>query len=92
MAIALIKVQNNTMRLVGAGMPGALVHRTATGGLEQVSLSGMPLGSLVEDPYKVSEIKLHPGDTVLLMSDGFAERFQTERGDVWLRTREGGVH
>ena len=75
MALALIKIKGNEMRLAGAGMPEAIVHRASTGATEKVSLSGMPLGSLVEFPYKVSQIQLHPGDTVLLMSDGLAERF-----------------
>lgn len=78
MAMALAKVSRGSMRIAGAGMPGALVFRRATGEVEEVSLSGMPLGSLVNYPYEVSEIKLEDGDTVLLMSDGFAERFNGE--------------
>jgi serine phosphatase RsbU (regulator of sigma subunit) len=60
-------------------MPPALVLRATTGEVEEVPLKGMPLGSLVDYPYTESELSLHPGDTVLLMSDGFAERFNQAR-------------
>ena len=60
------------MTLASAGMPPALVHRHATGKVEEVVLSGMPLGGL--DPaYGEREVALAPGDTVLLLSDGLPE-------------------
>jgi two-component system sensor histidine kinase ChiS len=79
MALALVKIRDDSMCLAGAGMPAALIHRNASNLVEEVSLSGMPLGSLVDYPYTVSEIRLHPADTILLMSDGFAERFSPGR-------------
>ena len=75
MALALAKLKGPRMRIAGAGMPPALIHRAATGTIEEVSLSGMPLGSTLDYPYSVSEVMLRPGDTILLMSDGLAERF-----------------
>jgi serine phosphatase RsbU (regulator of sigma subunit) len=78
MAMAMVKIEESTMRIAGAGMPEALIHRAATNQLESVSMSGMPLGSLTEYPYEVSDIQLQPNDTVLLMSDGFAERFSPD--------------
>ena len=75
MALAIVKIKGESMRLAGAGMPPALLFRNTTKQVEDLSLSGMPLGSLVEYPYEVIETGLNPGDTVLLMSDGFAERF-----------------
>ncbi|HUP41632.1 MAG TPA: SpoIIE family protein phosphatase [Thermoanaerobaculia bacterium] len=60
------------MTLASAGMPPALIHRRATGRVEEVILSGMPLGGL--DPaYGERELFLDPGDTVLLLSDGLPE-------------------
>ncbi len=41
----------------------------------------MPLGSFADFPYQQEEVTLYPGDTVLLMSDGFAEMFNTD-GDM----------
>jgi len=60
------------MTLSSAGMPPALVHRRATGKVEEMVLSGMPLGGL-DDGYGEHEALLAPGDTVLLLSDGLPE-------------------
>ena len=38
----------------------------------------MPLGGPASFPYKQRETTLAPGDTVLLMSDGFAELFNNK--------------
>ncbi|HLE83770.1 MAG TPA: SpoIIE family protein phosphatase, partial [Thermoanaerobaculia bacterium] len=60
------------MTVASAGMPPALVHRRATGRVEEVTLPGMPLGGL-DDRYGEVEVHLAPGDTVLLLSDGLPE-------------------
>ncbi len=56
-------------------MPHALVHRAATGTVESVPLKGMPLGGFADYPYTTRTLRLDPGDTVVLMSDGFPELF-----------------
>lgn len=78
MALTLAKFQNSTLRLATAGMPPTLVYRAATGSVEIVRLTGMPLGSFVNFPYQEETIVLSPGDTVLFMSDGFPELFNPE--------------
>src|SRR5690606_38959100 len=65
----------DVLELAGAGMPPALIVREATGAVEAVALKGMPLGSPAEYPYASSTVRLHPGDAVVLMSDGFPELF-----------------
>ena len=74
-ALALAKFNGDTLELAGAGMPPALIYRAASGVVEEVSLKGMPLGSFVDYPYQKATLALAPGDTVLLMSDGFPEMF-----------------
>jgi serine phosphatase RsbU (regulator of sigma subunit) len=67
------------MTVASAGMPPVLVHRRATGRVEEVALAGMPLGGL--DPaYAEREVLLARGDTVLLLSDGLPE-LPDEEGD-----------
>ena len=56
-------------------MPPALVYRAATRQVEQIPLKGMPLGGPGTFPYKKTSVLLSPGDTVMLMSDGFPELF-----------------
>ena len=78
MALALVRLQGHRLELVGAGMPPALVYRSATQQVEEVPLKGVPLGSPVTFPYQKTCVVLSPGDTVMLMSDGFPELFNKE--------------
>jgi len=48
------------------------VHRAATGAVEEVIVAATPLGTLGAD-YSDLTLDLHPGDTVLFMTDGFPE-------------------
>lgn len=75
MALTMAKLIGYRLRLVGAGMPPAFVYRSLTNEVEEVSLHGLPLGSMSNYLYREQEITLDPGDVVLLMSDGFPERF-----------------
>lgn len=73
MAFALARLTGRTLEVVGAGMPPALVHRRSSGQLEELELSGAPLGSPMDFPYSLERTELESGDTVLLMSDGLPE-------------------
>ena len=75
MALTMAKLIGYRLRLVGAGMPPAFVYRALTNEVEAVNLHGLPLGSMSNYLYREQEITLDPGDVVLLMSDGFPERF-----------------
>ncbi len=61
--------------MVGAGMPPALVYQASMNRTITVPLKGMPLGGPGDFSYEEQSIMLSPGDTVLLMSDGFPELF-----------------
>lgn len=74
MALTLARYRDGELVLAAAGMPPALVYRAAGGAVEQVLLAGMPLGAVARFPYRQATLRLAPGDTVLLMSDGFPER------------------
>ncbi|MCU0643894.1 MAG: SpoIIE family protein phosphatase [bacterium] len=78
MAMMLVKIKDQTMVASSAGMPTPLIYRAATGEVEDLELKGMPLGSFNHFPYNQKELQLSPGDTVVLMSDGFLERFNDE--------------
>ena len=72
MAFALARFAGRSLTVASAGMPPVLVRRAATGDVEDLSIPGTPLGSLAFD-YRQVTIELEAGDTVLFMSDGFAE-------------------
>ena len=77
MALTLARFKDGHMRIAAAGMPQPLVFRAATGSVETLRLRGLPLGG-VTFPYTETSLKLEPGDAMLLMSDGLAERFDPE--------------
>ena len=79
MALAMARLRGQTLELIGAGMPPALIYRAADGSVETVPLKGMPLGSFVDFPYRTTRTDLAPGDTVMLMSDGFPELFNSQQ-------------
>ena len=78
MALALGRLRDHTLELAGAGMPPALVYQAATQQVEEISLKGVPLGGPAFS-YRKTCVALSPGDTVMLMSDGFPELFNDSR-------------
>lgn len=81
MALAIARLNGHVLELSGAGMPPALIHRAAAGTVERVVLNGLPLGGPEGFSYRTMRVVLAPGDTVLLMSDGFPELFDP-RGEM----------
>jgi serine phosphatase RsbU (regulator of sigma subunit) len=75
MALTIAKVNGYQMTLGSAGMPPALIYRAAQRVVEEISLRGVPLGSLTSYSYRECSLSLAPGDVVVLMSDGYPERF-----------------
>ena len=77
MALALARLEGRELRLAAAGMPPPLLYRAASGEVEEVLLEGMPLGGL-QLSYREEVLNVDPGDTLLLMSDGFPELTNAE--------------
>ena len=75
MAMTMIKVKGDELRVSAAGMPPVLIYRAATRQVQEVSIRAMPLGSVTSFPYKEEKLNLSPDDVIVLMSDGFPERF-----------------
>jgi sigma-B regulation protein RsbU (phosphoserine phosphatase) len=63
------------LEFTSAGMPPVLLYRYDSGEVETITLKGMPLGHIANFPYSRERIKLNPGDTILLSSDGLTELF-----------------
>jgi len=74
MAMTLIRIKNRMMTSSVAGMPPILFYRPGTETVEEISKGGVALG-FIECEYQRTEMKLEPGDTILLMTDGFPELF-----------------
>lgn len=78
MAMTLAKVNGHHLTLSIAGMPPALLYRARENRVEEVTLKGVPLGSMTNYQYRVAEMRLAPDDILVLMSDGFPERFNQQ--------------
>ena len=75
MALTVARVKNNGLTITAAGMPPILIYRANERHIEEVFLKAMPLGCVTSYNYKQQEVALGSGDIVVLMSDGFPERF-----------------
>ncbi len=73
MALTCVQIGNNKIITTNAGMPPLFIYRKNSQTIEEVVINNMPLGSMKGIVYDIKEIKIERGDTLLLMSDGFAE-------------------
>lgn len=73
MALNCVQISNNKIVTTNAGMPPLFIYRKNSQTIEEVVLNNMPLGALKGIVYDIKEFKIERGDTLLLMSDGFAE-------------------
>ncbi len=73
MALTCVQITNNKIITTNAGMPPLFIYRKNSQTIEEIVISNMPLGAMKDVNYDVKEMKIERGDTLLLMSDGFAE-------------------
>lgn len=72
MAYATIDLRSGLVRMVQAGHPHPVIQR-ADGAIEFVGQGGLPIGLLPQADYACFDLRLFPGDRMLLYSDGFTE-------------------
>ena len=82
MSMTMLKIKNNKLLMSAAGMPPVYIYRNKHRIMEEHLMEGMPLGSMDNFPYKLKEIDLSSGDTILLMSDGFPE-LQNDQNEIF---------
>ncbi len=71
----------HVVTLVNAGHPSPLLSRRATGAVEEAApakVSGLPIGILDACDYESCQIKLGPGDGLVLFSDGVTEAMDAQ--------------
>jgi serine phosphatase RsbU (regulator of sigma subunit) len=89
MAMAFLRLQDSTMTVSSAGMPPLMVYRAGTGEVEEVKVSGYPLGLSATAQYEEETFEVSPEDVILMMSDGLPERLNPEEEYFdYDRTRE----
>ncbi|MEM1176747.1 MAG: SpoIIE family protein phosphatase [Acidobacteriota bacterium] len=78
LAAARFDLEESAMTLAAAAMPPVLVYRAADRSVSTVIIPSLPLGSFKEESYEQTTVPLHPGDRVVMMSDGLPERVDAE--------------
>ena len=81
MAMIIAKINKYSFNVSVAGMPFPIVYRAAKKEVEEIVLSGFPLGSFKDFQYQSQKLILKKNDTILFMSDGFQEMFN-EQGEI----------
>ncbi len=79
MGLSLVRIERDELHLSAAGMPPAYVYRAKTGDIEELVVKGMPLGAVDHFAYEERSVRLHEGDSILLLSDGLPELFNDAR-------------
>ena len=75
LVLGLLDLKTNTLSVVNAGHMPPILRTAATGEMVELSTdeSGLPLGIMEDQPYHSVEVKLDPGDVVVLYTDGINE-------------------
>jgi serine phosphatase RsbU (regulator of sigma subunit) len=73
MALAGIQITSEKIIATNAGMPSLLYFRNKSQKAGEFVSNNLPLGGMKNINYMLKEIRYETGDTLLLMSDGFAE-------------------
>ncbi|MEA2569447.1 MAG: hypothetical protein QOI24_1448 [Acidobacteriota bacterium] len=72
MSLLVARFEPRQMTIAAAGMPPALVHRAKSNTVDELAFSATPLGTLGTE-YHERIASIEPGDTILLLTDGFPE-------------------
>lgn len=79
MSMLFLRCNKHTVEYTSAGMPPVLCYHSKTQSVTRHLLKGMPLGTNIKFPYQRTSFTLSPGDSLMLMSDGLMELFNSQR-------------
>jgi phosphoserine phosphatase RsbU/P len=72
-AYVFVDMDKNSIKYAGAGHPPLLLWRQSSGAASEVLENGLLLGFFKDAPYSVVEVRVQPGDKVVLYTDGILE-------------------
>jgi serine phosphatase RsbU (regulator of sigma subunit) len=79
MSLHFIRISNNQLQVVGAGMPPILYYQSSTKNIMEIESGGPPLGGFPNFKYKLYNYELSKGDIIIVLTDGFAERLNNKK-------------
>lgn len=74
MSFTYLKIDGKKLYMANAGMPPIYYYNSSKSDIEEIIISGMPLGAMRNIKYKVIEKDLNSGDIILILSDGLPEQ------------------
>ena len=54
-------------------MPSTLIYRKKSNTISEIAINNLPLGGIRDFEYETKEEIINPGDTILMLSDGYPE-------------------
>jgi serine phosphatase RsbU (regulator of sigma subunit) len=74
MSLSLLDIESRKVTICSAGHPPVFLRR-ADGRIEELGddISGFPLGIMRDWEYKQLEVEIHPGDVMVVYSDGVTD-------------------
>lgn len=82
LSISIVNPQTGELKVISTGLPYPYLFESSNGNLQPVTINGPPLGLMRELKIKSISLTLAPGDSLILLSDGFPERMDHE-DRVW---------
>ncbi len=85
LAAAILDANDHTLTLVNAGHPAPVIYHRSTGKAEEATsrdAAGLPLGIVEGFVYQAYTISLHPGDCILLYSDGVTDQLDKQNNPI----------
>jgi len=79
MALAVVKIKSYRLVASSAGIPPMLYYNSTKKEVEEIILKGMPVGAVNDFSYQQQTNDIKPGDTILLLTDGFLEMFNNKK-------------
>ena len=75
MTLCILRIKDYSVEAAGAGMYPFMIYQKAAGVVKEVESTGPPLGNFPKFNYTSHKFELSREDVIVLMTDGFTERF-----------------
>ncbi len=73
MSLNMLQITDNKVMMSSAAMPPIYHYVAASGKVEEIQMSGLPLGGLRKECFDLEERTFNQGDAFVLLSDGLPE-------------------
>lgn len=61
-----------------SGMPPVIYYSKREGRCKEITIKGMPIGTVADFPYETAQLEMESGDMLVFLSDGYSEMFSED--------------